>query len=316
MVMLNVPRQSSLVLTRNGVLDTTWPAIRDLFPPGSTTEIRTYDSSGTVIATIIGEVTPTKLVYLAQPAELADIPGGAQYELMLITPDGPYVVEYGHVIRREAAFFTPPATSIEQDSRLFVDTLGRDSVGRRWVAVQGGVAMHSTPGGGYGMGPDIPLLFAAAGVRYQRPIGGDSFRCTFGVYSTRSALGVGGTGKMRFHGASDALMTTGMSFEMETGISNNRLHTGLVTAPIDISYTGSPVNHNTDTGEQFTVEYSDITKTMNVFLGAATTPIITWNDAGNVLPHGPGYRYWGFSWDSSLAATGALLVTVEMQDYV
>ncbi|HJT90963.1 MAG TPA: hypothetical protein VJ777_03340 [Mycobacterium sp.] len=323
MVTLNTPRQSSLVLSRDAVFDHYWPAIRDSFPDGATTHLDFYNSNGDVVASVNGTVEARKLVYLVTDTDaLNGVSNGSQYELFVVTTDGPYKVEYGHVIRREASFYTPlpVGTELENDARLFSDLLNRDAVGRRWIVTKGGIAMHplGTDPETYAMGPDTGLLFSEAGMRYFRPMGGDSWRIKFSIYSTGSFIGLGGTGKMRVHMGCDSRLNVGMGFEIETGSSNNRVHTGLVTSPTDMDYTGSPVDNESEDGDIWTVDYNDLTKTMNVYKGPEPylDPVISWEDTADLLPHGIGYRHWGFSWDSSLLATGALLRTVEAQDYV
>lgn len=317
--MLNTPRQSSLVLTKGGIFDNTWPAIRDNFPDGATTSIEFYDSNGNVITTVDGNVEPRRLVYLENDVDKLDsVPNGAQYELFVTTADGPYKLEYGTIIRREASFFTPPPNSLEQQARLFVDELGRDAVGRRWVVTYGGIAMHDLGGTPkrYAMGPNTGLLFSQAGMRYFRPMGGDSWRIRFRIYSTGSFLGLGGTGKMRVHMGCDSQLNTGLGFEIETGTTEagNNIHTGVVTGPTDMDYSQS-LPHQTADNDEFIVDYSNMTNLMHVYKNDDfSAPLMELEDT--TLPHGPGFRYWGFSWDSSLAATGALLLSVEAQDYV
>lgn len=316
--MLNIPRRGNLLLSKGAMFDDYRPSIADDFPADSTCWITCYDSSGTPIATLDGTVTPKKLSWLLEAAVHDPVPNGAQYEMFIQIPgaESPYKYEYGSVIRREASFYTPPASSLEGESRLFIDTLGRSSLGRRWIPIVGGTAMHDLGSSQYGMGPDVGLLFAQSAVRYFRPLGGDSFRAKFSVASTNSFIGAAGTGKLQFIASMDTSMTTGMGFEIETGVSNKFLHTGLVTGPVDLAYTGSPVASTTVTGDSFTVDYSDLLKVMRVFKGLDTDPIIEWEDTGSVLPHGPGFRHWGFAWDASLIATGPLLLSVEAQDYV
>lgn len=322
--MLNTPRQSSLVLTKGGVFDNVWPSIRDDFPTGATASLEFYDSNGTTIATIDGAVEPKRLVFLELDIDKLDgVPNGAQYELFVTTTDGPYKLEYGTIIRREATFFTPPASSLEQESRLFVDTLNRDAVGRRWIVTHGGIAMADLGGvpKRYAMGSDFGLLFVEAGMRYFRPFGGDSWRIRFGVYSTGAGSGLGGNGRMRVHMGCDTKLNIGMGFEIDTkqtlfGADISEIHTGIVTGPVDMDYTET-VTHTALDGDEFICEYSNITKVMNVYKNDDfTAPLITFDDTTDLLPHGPGYRYWGFSWDASLLASGPLLLSLEAQDYV
>lgn len=319
--MLNTPRRSTLILSAGGTFDDYRPAVMDDFPANSTAWITCYDSTGNEIAKLDATaVTQRQMLWEEiDPDEHDSVPNGAQYEIFLKIPGvaKPYKYEYGTVIRREAAFFAPPPTSLQGESRLFVDTLGRSSLGRRWNAVKGRTAMHDLGGGIYGMGPDVGLLFAQSAVRYFRPLGGDSFRCKFYVASTNSAIGEAGTGKMQFIANMDINMRIGMGFEIETGISNKRLHIGTVAGPTQLNYTGTFVNNTVVTGNYFTVDYSDQTATMSVYKGSnLVDPVIEWEDTSRMLPKGEGYRYWGFAWDASLIATGPLLTSVEMQDYV
>lgn len=319
--MLNTPRRSTLILSSGSTFDDYRPAVADDFPVNSTAWITCYDSTGNIITKIDAtQVTPRQMLWEEIDSDLHDmVPNGAQYEVFIKIPGvrKPYKYEYGTVIRREAAFFAPPPTSLEGESRLFVDSLGRSSLGRRWQPVRGGTAMHDLGGGVFGMGPDVGLLFAQSAVRYFRPLGGDSFRAKFYVASTNFPLGAAGTGKMQFIANMDINMSIGMGFEIETGLVTKQLHTGIVNGPTDLTYTGAPIANTVVTGDYFTVDYSDQTAMLNVYKGSdLVNPVISWNDSSRVLPKGDGYRYWGFAWDASLIATGPLLTSIEVQDYV
>src|SRR5262245_37922025 len=161
---LNVARTGTVVLSRGSTFDTNWLATPGKTWPSGTTSLKFYDSSGLLIAELIGTVTPKQLVYLIPPDQLEPIPAGAQYELFLMTDaEEPYMVEHGTVIRREAQFWAPPPTTLEGTSRLFTDDMTNPGISRRWVAVQGSSAMHdlSLQGkpGQYGMGPAVGLAF-------------------------------------------------------------------------------------------------------------------------------------------------------------
>lgn len=321
--MYNTPRQQSIILSKGTVLDVAYPALGSDFPAGATTSIVFYDSYGNTILEAAGTAATKELQFLHTDTDALDqVPNGAQHEIFVTTADGPYKYQYGSVIRRESTFFDTVPSGDQSDARIFTDTLGRSAVGRKWVVTRGGIAMVDVNGDGsrYAMGPDTGLLFSQAGMRYFRPMGGDSWEFQFGLYSTGSFAGIGGYGKMRLHCGCDSQLNIGMSFEIETSSSssNNRVHTGIVTSPTDIDYTGTPVADTPADGDIWTVRYSDITKHLQAWKGTSPigTPVIEWVDSGNELPHGPGFRYWGFSWDSSLLATGSLLTTVEAMDYV
>ena len=314
--MLNTPRWSTLTLSKGSIFANTWQAIKDPFPANSETYIYFYDSGGNEIGRAEGAVSERKLTYLVEPPHLDDIPRGASYELKVITDDGPYLYEYGNVARREATFYNPGAQLVEaNESRLFIDPLDRNSIGRKWKPIWGGVAMHGVPGG-WGMGSNVGLLFAESAVRYYRPLGGDSFRVKFGVYAVPNlSFGAGGSGKMQFLSGMDINSHIGFGVEIEHGLVNRNIRTGIITAPTDLNIINSVVQP-VGTADYITVDYSDLTKLYRVYFNENPNPILQWLDDDQYLPKGRGYRYFGFAWDSSLLATGPLLRGVEIQDQV
>jgi len=320
--MLNTPRWSTLTLSKGKVFSNVWQAIRDDFPANADTKIEFFDSSGNIIASVEGEVRERQLFYkIEPPSPLDDVPRGAQYEISIVTEDGPYLFEYGHVARREASFYTPGASLIKpNESRVFIDPFGRNSVGRKWIPIWGQPSMHSIGSGEgqrWGMGPNIGLLFAECAVRYYRPLGGDSFRVKFQVYAVPgSAIGVGGTGKLQAFFGSDITSHIGFGLEIEHGLVNRKVHTGVISAPTDLDYTGT-ANETFNYDDFITVDYSDIEKIYRVYKNEdILNPIIEWEDTDQELPKGRGYRHFGFAWDASLTATGPLVTAVEIQDYV
>lgn len=312
MVNQNTPRHSTLVLSSGAVLDRSWPAVRDDFPAGATSHLNFLDpTTGAVITTADGVVTAKALTFLYEDiAALDSVPNGAKYELFLVSADGPYKYEYGNIIRREATFpkVAPP---FDLGPRTYIDTLGRASVGRKWLPTHGGIAMHDLGGGVQAMGPDVGLLFSQAGMRYFRPMAHDSWQFTFTIYDSGLVIGLGGTGKMRLHFGCDALLNVGMSLEIETGVVNRKIHTGIVTGPVSNTYTNT-ADYDSTNGDVWVVNYDDTTKIMSTTLNGAD--FISWEDSADALPRGPGFRHWGFSWDSSLLATGPVLYSVEAQD--
>src|SRR5262245_37613119 len=266
---LNVARTGTVVLSKGSMFDTNWVPTPGKTWPSGTSSMKFYSSTGAVIAELLGTVTPQLISYLIPPDQHEIIPAGAQYELFLMTDaEDPYMIEHGTVIRREAQFWTPPPTSLQGESRLFTDDMTNPGISRRWIAVQGSSAMHDLSLGGYpgqyGMGPAIGLAFWQCANRYIQPFGGDSWRIKFRVYSTRLAVGDGGTGKMRCHGACDTFFNTGIALELETGISNNFLHICKVIGPSEVTYIDT-LSSITSTNDNFTMQFTDIENRLDIF---------------------------------------------------
>lgn len=314
---MNQPRWGTITLSKGHLLAVKFPAIKDDFPANSETYLTFFDSSGNTIARVEGEVAPRELTYLIEPQRLDEVPRGAPYELNVKTDEGSYLYEYGNVARRQAEFYNPGASLVQpNEARLFIDPFNRQSVGRKWKPIWGGVAMHSLGDGKWGMGSNIGLLYAESAVRYFRPLGGDSFRVKFRCHAAPgSAIGVGGSGKMQALFGMDITSHIGFGLEIEHGLVNRKVSTGIVTAPTDLDITRT-VNSNTSYNTYYTVDYSDLEKLYRVYKDNAIEPIITWEDTDQELPKGRGYRYFGFAWDASLTATGPLLTGVEVQDRV
>jgi hypothetical protein len=316
--MLNTPRWSTLTLSKGSMFSNVWPAIRDDFPANAETHIYFYDSEGNIIATVEGQVRERELVYKIEPPLLDDVPRGAQYELKIETEDGPYLFEYGAVARREAEFYNPGAALVQpNEARLFIDKFNRNSVGKKWKPIWGQPAMHAMGGDRWGMASNIGLLYAESAVRYFRPLGGDSFRVKFNIYAIPgSAIGIGGSGKIQALFGMDITSHVGFGFEVEHGLVNRKVSTGIVTAPTDLDKIET-INKTVNQTSSFIVDYSDLDRIYRIFDGAdPLNPIMTWEDTDRELPRGKGFRYFGFAWDSSLTATGPLLTGVEIQDRV
>lgn len=107
------PLPQTLILSKGSVFYRDWSSDGADYPDGATTQIVFYSFDGTIITTVDGTVTAKAVTYLITDLETLDaIPGGAQYELFVTTADGPYKLEYGFVLRRQAAVWNLAAKDV------------------------------------------------------------------------------------------------------------------------------------------------------------------------------------------------------------
>ena len=96
-----------------------------------------YDTSGAVITSIDGAVTPTAITFDADPDQVDVIPAGANFEIFYTTTAGPTQIRYGKVVRREATFFQSPAVTTTFQPLQFTDTFPTLGLRSTWEAVAG-----------------------------------------------------------------------------------------------------------------------------------------------------------------------------------
>lgn len=283
------------------------------WPTDATVATVFYDSAGGVINTVAGIVAADGLTWDTAPAEVDIVPAGAQYETFLTTVDTKkHQIRYGSVIRKQASFFAAraaqQAAAVLQYSDNFYSRTGL--VGSRWLPLLGKPTIFDNSGTTpNGVGPNT-VFFADAAMRYYAELNTDSWLLSFNVINP----GAGKTGILCACNSSGSSYIYAM---FESGISNNKLHMGIGTGPIAMEDQVSAVDHTVPGAGAVTnykLRYDDDTKTLACFLGDATTPLIDWTDEAHVVPHGPGYRYFGVNWQASLLSSGVQLTSIKAQD--
>ena len=274
------------------------------FPKGSYATIEFTGTDGASILTLDGEVTPEAIRFVGDPEDgLDDVPAGANFEVTLETITGPQKLRYGKVIRKEVTYFPPPTQDVTPLS--FGDNFQRTALGRKWVSVSGKTRIFQNTALSLPNGVAVDFaLFSKSAIRYYQQFTTDSIRVSVNVVNPVSIQ----AGKTSFVVCADANMTSGLVMQLETGLTNNYIHMGTLTGPTTVVYEGSAVSNVVANGDNYTIAYRDATKTLAVYKGTNLTPLATWTDATGKVPHGPGYRYVGFSFQAS-AVTHGIQVT-------
>lgn len=280
----------------------------DLYPAVGTAEAVFYDTAGGVAATIVGTVTPLLVLFEADPADVEEIPHGAGFEIF-VTPDGEdrQMVRYGTAVRREVRFPDAPPTDTSETALLFTDNFQRTLLGPKWIIKYGKPKiLQNTSPIPDGLGPD-GIFFASAATLFYAPLNGDD--CTINVNVVNA-----GAGKTTIVLCSDQAMTSYLGVQIETGISNNKVHIVRGTAPLTMVDVMTAVNSTTANNDNFAIKYNSLTDTISVYKNDSSTALIAWTDASHDVLHGAGYRYMGFNFQASLLQAGVEITSWHAQD--
>lgn len=271
------------------------------FPDGTIPVIVISDDQEIILAVWTGSLSGSKASFSEDAiSELNDIPHGAKFDFILDYPDGRVEkFAYGRVVRNENRFPLVPSQITTNYALQFSDTFDREYVGKFWIPRSAGNAISIHNNGGSvpnTLGPNLSLFNDAAALWYT-PINSDSVTVTASMVNM-------GAGKCTLVVCSDYSMTTWLGLQFETGIFNNKLWFVKGTGPTTWT-TLNYVNNTLSNGDNYVVKYNDQSRTISCYKNNSLSPAISYTDANNAIPNGPGFRYVGIVWNTSLFAVGA-----------
>ena len=283
------------------------------YPDGATAWIVFTDTSGNSLAEIAAtEVTADTIRFLVEPPALDAIPAGANFEIFLGTADGPYQIRHGKVIRKEVTHTTAPAIAVPAPLR-FGDSFQRSGLGKKWKAIAGETTIHDNSALSLPNGVSAKnALFSESAIRFWRPFNSDSIDVGVSVVNPLNLQ----AGKTGFAICTDINMTTGLVMQLETGIINNYIHLGILEGPTTVEWQGAAIDNDTENGDYYRIRYTHPNRTLAVYKGTSLDPAGTFEDIGEAVPHGEGYRYVGMNFEASLLTQGIQVTSWNAMDAV
>lgn len=291
---MSLAKPSAVTLSRGSVWAKEYTAgeyRQDAWPDYATASIVFRNTRGAQITTIEAtEVTAERIRFLAQPEEVDAVPLGAKFEVFVDTDDGPTMIAYGGVIRREAQFYDSPAAETRDEARGFTDTFQRERLGDRWEAVKGATKIYQNAGSSLANGVGANTgLFAnqPSAIKYFRQLASNTVE--IGV----TLVNPGNTnGKAAAVLCADIAFTTGLAVQWDSIADTIKF--GRLTGPTSMVQLGSSIPNEVANNDYHRIVYNDLTDTLYVYDGPAATPMGSWVDTDGVIPHGNGYCHVGF----------------------
>ncbi len=270
------------------------------FPDSAAMRIVVTDSSAAVLDEWDAEHRGHVMNLTVPREQTTAIPIGAQFARFVTWDDGEeYQWEHGYVVRTEVMWANAPATQIENRPLAFAYVPG-SAVGNRWRKT-GGVgglkiydnSLFSLP---RALGIDNVFNTKAAAV-WDTPFATDSVKVVVNTID-------GGLGKSAVALCSDISMTSYLAVQFERALLTNKLHIMHGTGPVTMTDLVTPVNNTITNTDTYSIVYDAASKTIAVYKGSSLTPLISWTDTTDLIPHGGGYTYGGVNFDASLISPG------------
>lgn len=252
------------------------------------------DTSGGELATIYADtVTPQLISFVADNTTVDPIPQGANFEIFIDTDDGPVKIRYGKVLRREVEFPDAPAVQLQSIALNWIDTFPTLGLRSNWKAVSGRTKVYdnSSRSQPNGVSAAAELLFAKSAIRWDTPLNTDTVKSHVILLNQ-------GQGKCNVIVCADQRFSTGLGVQFDSAA--NHINLGIVTGPTTMTVEQTLASHMVVDLDDYTITYDFVTATLAVYQGTSLSPLKTYTDVGGIVPHGPGYRYAGFSFDTGL----------------
>lgn len=292
----------------------------DPWPAGGDAYVIFTDTTGGQLARIDADtVTAEAITFVAGPEQVDQIPGGANFEIFVDTDDGPAKIRYGIVVRREVEYRNAPARQQQSQALQFGDTFPTLGLRSDWIKIAGTPKVRSLTSLPNGVGPDqVTLGEAKAAMRWSQELNSDTNRMKVRLVNRHSRTLGGDFAHLRAIVAADQRLTTGLAidFEVSDAHSTSLRVCTLNGGPFKQTYQNASTPITLPDNGDWTVYYDDSVDTLYVFSGTNPTPVASWVDEDHEVPHGPGYRHFGFAWDTSQLSPGIFLTYVAAKDDV
>jgi hypothetical protein len=294
-------------------------------PEGSSVRTVFLVSDGSQVAEVEGEIEGRYARFYSNYADVEAVPNGAVFyvylELAGDTADGEHMLFYGSVFRREHVFPDSPAIASNTVVRQFEDTFNRPAgaVGGRWKTLVGRPVIFDNTEwwSGYDgpntVGPQYTFL-SRYFMYYYQPFNDDSVELS--VMATDK-----GSGKTIITLCQNSTASSYLYVGFNSATDPEGVEVGYGTGP-DIGIVGGAyaVLEPQDTGTfdipgnngmaTFKIRYDDSTKKLGLYSDDYTTEFASWTDAGNIVPHGRGYRYFGVGGNSGVLDSGVQIANL------
>lgn len=303
------------------------------FPDGTTGTLSLYNQSGQSLGIWAGTVSGNTITF-TQPASVANlVPAGTSWTLTALYPDStnPTMLAQGTVVRNEAPFPSLPPTSTTQTVNYSYTFSTTGSLGDPAFNILSGVPVVydnsslSLPNACAAGSPEAAILndditeitsdgpWAQAAMLYYAPLGSDNVNLTYQAVQGNGVLG--GITYVVICSAYD--MSTCAAFWHQQWASGFTNEVGIAVGSGPTTFTTkATADYTTTSLDTFTASYNAASNTYALYVGTNPTPLVTWVDGANAVPHGPGFRYVGFSFQSAFLAPGVEIANWYISDAV
>jgi hypothetical protein len=184
----------------------------------------------------------------------------------------------------------------------FSDTFERKEVGKYWLSRTdwNAISIHDHPLNiPNTLGPNYAFLNSAAALWYA-PLNSDTV-------TVRVSMMYLGDGNCTVVLCSDYSMKTWVGVQFSTGIFNDKIRIirGKTPTTFDDVPGFRPVDNIVRNNDVYVIRYIRENRSVSCFKNNGAMPVAYWEDTNDLIATGPGYRYTGLMWRTSLFTPGA-----------